>query len=192
MKILGISGTPRKNGNSECLLNAALEPFAEAKWNIKKVLLSEKIINPCIGCDSCVEGESCCIDDDMIEVYRLFGWCDAIIISSPVYYRNVPAQLKALIDRTYALKTHLLKGKLGGAVAVGRSTSGGGQTNVLEAINNFYLSSGMLCVPGELNGVTVSADKPGDVLSQPRRLEQARVLGRNIITYSKLYSRNGG
>ena len=192
MKILGISGTPRRNGNSECLLNTALEPFAEAKWNIKKVLLSEKIINPCIGCDSCVEDEPCCIADDMNEVYRLFEWCDAIIISSPSYYRNVPAQLKALIDRTYAMKTHLLKGKLGGAIAVGRSTSGGGQTNVLEAINNFYLSSGMLCVPGELNGVTVSADKPSDVLGQPHRLEQARVLGRNIITYSKLYRHSGG
>ena len=42
MRILGISGTPRKNGNSECLLNAALEPFAEAGWEIRKILLSEK------------------------------------------------------------------------------------------------------------------------------------------------------
>ncbi|MCL2002780.1 MAG: hypothetical protein FWG72_02110 [Oscillospiraceae bacterium] len=56
---------------------------------------------------------------------------------------------------------------------------------MLGAINNFYLSSGMLCVPGELNGVTVSADKPGDVLNQPYRLEQARILGRNIISYSR-------
>ena len=182
----------RNAQNSECLLNAALEPFAEAKWSIKKALLSEMIINPCIGCDFCVEGKLCCINDDMNEVYRLYAWCNAIIISSPSYYRNVPAQLKAVIDRTYAVKDHSLKGKLGGAIAVGRSTSGGGQTNVLEAINNFYLSSGMLCVPGELNGVTVSADKPSDVLGQPHRLEQARVLGRNIINYSRIYSQNGG
>ena len=55
MNILGISGTPRKGGNSEILLNHALEPFAEAKWSIKEILLSEKKIEPCIGCESCVE-----------------------------------------------------------------------------------------------------------------------------------------
>jgi hypothetical protein len=43
----------------------------------------------------------------------------------------------------------------------------------------------MLCVPGELNGVTAVADKPGDILEQPRRLEQARILGRNIIEYCR-------
>jgi len=43
----------------------------------------------------------------------------------------------------------------------------------------------MICVPGELNGVVATADKPGDILNQPRRLEQARILGRNIIEYAK-------
>lgn len=90
------------------------------------------------------------------------------------------------MDRTFAMKNQPLKGKLGGAISVGRSVSGGGQTNVLGAIYSFFLSSGMLCVPGELNGVTVSADKPGDVLNQPHKLEQARILGRNIISYTRL------
>ena len=184
MNILGISGTPRKGGNSEILLNHALEPFAEAKWSIKEILLSEKKIEPCIGCESCVERKTCFMSDDMNEIYEAYEWCDALIISSPAYYRNVTAQLKAVIDRTFAVKNQSLKGKLGGAISVGRSTSGGGQTNVLGSIYNFFLSSGMLCVPGELNGVTVSADKPGDVLAQPHRLEQARILGRNIISYS--------
>ena len=184
MNILGISGTPRKGGNSEILLNHALEPFTEAKWSIKEILLSEKKIEPCIGCESCVERKTCFMSDDMNEIYEAYEWCDALIISSPAYYRNVTAQLKAVIDRTFAMKNQSLKGKLGGAISVGRSTSGGGQTNVLGSIYNFFLSSGMLCVPGELNGVTVSADKPGDVLAQPHRLEQARILGRNIISYS--------
>jgi multimeric flavodoxin WrbA len=183
MKILGISGTPRKGGNSEWLLNSALEPFEEEKWEITKIFLSDKKIEPCIGCETCVERKSCFINDDMGEIYEAFEMCDAIIISTPSYWRNVPAQLKAVFDRTYAKKNKPLKGKLGGAIAVGRSTSGGGQSNVLNAIHNFYLSCGALCVPGELNGVTASADKPGDISSQPQRLEQARVLGRNIIKY---------
>ena len=184
MNVLGISGTPRKGGNSEILLNAALEPFTKAEWDITKILLSEKKIEPCTGCDFCVERKRCCIDDDMNEVYSAFNKCNAIIISTPAYWRNVPAQLKALIDRTYAVKEGLLKGKYGGAISVGRG-QGGGQAIVLTIIHNYYLSSGVLCVPGDVNGVSAVADKPGDILNQPRRLEQARVLGKNILDYVK-------
>ena len=82
MNILGISGTPRKDGNSEILLDTALEPFVEAHWDIKKILLSEKKIEPCNGCDTCVVEKVCCINDDMIEIYSAYEKCDAIIISS--------------------------------------------------------------------------------------------------------------
>ena len=184
MNVLGISGTPRKGGNSEILLNAALEPFAEAKWEVNRILLSENKIEPCVGCESCGERKSCFIEDDMYKVYETFVKCDAVIIAAPSYWRNVPAQLKALFDRTFAVRdTKPLSGKLGGAISVGRATAGGGQSMVINIIYNFYLSAGALCVPGELNGVTASADKPGDILTQPRRLEQARTLGNNIIVY---------
>lgn len=184
MNILGISGTPRKGGNSEILLDVALEPFVEANWDVTRILLSEKRIEPCTGCDSCVKNKACCINDDMNEIYKAYEKCNAIIISTPAYWRNVPAQLKAVIDRTYGSKSGSLKGKLGGAIAVGRG-QGGGQAIVINIIYNFYLSSGALCVPAETNGVTAVADKPGDILEQPRRLEQARILGRNIISYAK-------
>ena len=187
MTILGISGTPRKGGNSEILLDAALEPFAAAGWNIERVLLSEKKIDMCIGCDTCVEKRRCFMTDDMTGLYEAFEVCSAIIISSPSYWRNVPAQLKAVFDRCYAAPP--LKGKLGGAIAVGRATAGGGQSKVLDVIHNFYLSVGVLCVPGELNGVTASADKPGDILAQPRRLNQAMILGENILGYANTHSR---
>jgi len=186
MKVLGISGSPRAGGNSEILLNAALQPFIEIGWDVKKVLLSTSKIEMCIGCEICVEEKSCVINDDMCEVYEAFENCDAIIIAAPSYWRNVPAQLKALFDRTFATQGKKpLLGKLGGAIAVGRATAGGGQSKVLDVIHNFYLSAGVLCVPGELNGVTASADKPGDILAQPRRLAQARVLGENILRMVK-------
>jgi len=184
MNVLGIAGTPRRGGNSEVLLCAALEPFEKAGWDVTKILLSENIVNPCLGCDACSGGNSCIIDDDMEKIYKAYENCDAIIISAPSYWRNVPAQLKAVFDRTYATKdTKPLEGKLGGAIAVGRATAGGGQSIVINIIYNFYLSAGAICVPGELNGVTASADKPGDILSQPRRLKQARFLGQNMIKY---------
>ena len=165
MNVLGISGTPRKGGNSELLLDAALEPFQAAGWEVKRILLSEKRIGMCTGCDACRETNSCRIGDDMDEIYGAYADCDALVIASPAYWRNVPAQLKAVFDRTYGVEEwKLLTGKLGGAIAVGRG-QGGGQSIVLNIIHNFYLTSGVLCVPGELNGVSACADKPGDILS---------------------------
>ncbi|MCL2198257.1 MAG: flavodoxin family protein [Defluviitaleaceae bacterium] len=183
MNVLGISGTPRVGGNSEVLLDAALEPFVETGWGVTRVLLSEKTVAPCTGCETCVESGVCFISDDMVEIYEAFRRCDAVVISAPAYYRNVPAQLKAVFDRTFAARG-ALEGKLGGAICVGRG-QGGGLCIVLNIIYNYFLSCGVLCVPGELNGVTAVADKAGEVAAQPRRLEQARVLGRNILKYAK-------
>lgn len=187
MLVLGISGTPRQNGNAELLLDAALTPFQGAGWDIKRILLSAKRVLPCTGCESCVQNKRCCIEDDMAEIVAAYYSCAAIIIASPTYWRNITAQLKAVFDRSYAVNhDRPLTGKLGGAIAVGRG-SGAGQSIVLNVIHNFYLSSGALCVPGELNGVTAIADKPGDILEQPRRLRQAALLGENILKVHALY-----
>ena len=189
MDILGISGTPRKGGNSEILLEASLEPFYNKSCNVSKIFLSENTINPCVGCDFCVKNGFCNIKDDMEKIYTAYKNCDAVIISSPSYYRNVPSQLKALFDRTYAIKNRtIFDGKLGGAIAVGRGSSGG-QSIVLNIIYNYYLSCGILCVPGELNGVHAVADNIGDIKNQLRRLEQAKILGENIIKYLEYYKK---
>ena len=76
IRILAISGTPRKGGNSEILLEAALEPFAEEKWDMTKFFLSEKTVEMCICCETCIETEKCFIDDDMSELYQELERCD--------------------------------------------------------------------------------------------------------------------
>lgn len=190
MNVLAISGSPRREGNTEILVRSALIPFKEKEWDVREFLLSEKTINPCMGCETCQNTGECRIkNDDMGSLYDSYAWCDALIIGSPVYYRNVTAQLKALFDRTHAVDQHkLLLGKAGGAIAVGRG-EGGGQSLVLSIIHNFYLSSGAICVPGEINGLSARADQPGDILRQERRLEQARFLGENLIKYAEMMRR---
>ncbi|MBN1936630.1 MAG: flavodoxin family protein [Anaerolineae bacterium] len=188
MFVIGISGSPRAGGNSEVLLKHALAPFAEQGWSVSEFLLSERKVQPCRGCDRCAETGLCVIDDDMHILYDIYARCDALIVASPVYYRNVTAQLKAVFDRTYAVRGQnplagLLAEKVGGAISVGRGT-GGGQSLALTAIHNFFLSSGLVCVPGELNGVSAVADAPGDVLMQPKRLRQARILGENVLRWA--------
>lgn len=181
MKVLGISGSPRPRGNTELLLEAALAPFKENGWTVGLHLLSAINVAPCRGCDACASAGACAIPDDMASLHRDMADCDALIIATPVYYRNVTAQLKAVFDRSYAVRAQKpLAGKPGGAIAVGRGT-GGGQALTLTIIYNYLLSMGALCVPGELNGVSAVAGEPGEIGAQPDRLRQARVLGDNIL-----------
>ena len=186
MNVIGISGTPRKKGNSELLLRYTLKPFENDGWSVKTFLLSELEIKPCNACDSCKETGTCIINDDMQEIYDAFRWCNAIIISSPVYYLNVSAQLLSLLDRHYAVDGEKpLEGKVGGAIAVGSGATGG-QTITLNAIYTWMLSCGIICVPGELIGVKAVADKPGDILNQKDQLKHAEILGFNILKATKL------
>jgi len=113
--------------------------------------------------------------------YDAFRRCDALIVATPVYYRNVCARLMAVMERHYAIRHERpLAGKPGGAIAVGRGT-GGGQAMTINRIFTWLLSCGAICVPGEMNGLTAVADAPGDVLKQEKRLRQARVLGENVL-----------
>ncbi|MFX1372031.1 MAG: flavodoxin family protein [Promethearchaeota archaeon] len=186
MNVMGISGTPRNKGNSEILLRYALKPFENNEWDVKIFLLSKLTIKPCNACESCRETGTCIINDDMQSIYEAFRWCNAIIISSPVYSRNMSSQLLSVLDRHYSQKfDRPLEGKVGGAIAVGRGTCGG-QTITINAIYTWMLSCGIICVPGELNGVTATADEPGDILNQENRLRQAEILGLNILKVAKL------
>jgi len=132
-----------------------------------------------------METGACAIVDDAATLFEELAACDAVIIGSPVYYRNVTAQLKALFDRSFSYRGRApLAGKPGGAVTVGRG-EGGGQSIVLAVIYNYLLSCGALPVPGELNGLSARADRLGDILAQENRLRQARVLAQNVMQYAE-------
>jgi len=178
MRVLAISGTPRKGGNSELLIHHAVRPFGNSEATIRIVKLSEKEIGPCMACESCTSNNEVCIrNDDMQEIYRDFAWCQILILASPVYHSNISAQLMAVLNRRYAVKTSRpLQGKLGGAIAVGR---GAGHTLVLSQLYNWMLSSGMICVPP---AVRAMGSEPGDVSQE--YLEQAEELGKQLRYYA--------
>ena len=76
--------------------------------------MSERRVLPCTGCERCARTHACVQRDDMAAIYEAYARCDAMVIASPVYWRNVPAQLKALFDRTYGTQVQeRLGGKLG-------------------------------------------------------------------------------
>ncbi len=178
MRVLAISGTPRKGGNSELLIDHAVRPFENSEATVKIVKLSEKKIGPCMACESCTSNsERCILDDDMQEIYRDFVWCQVLILASPVYHSNITAQLMAVLNRRYAVKTSRpLRGKLGGAITVGR---GAGHTLVLAQLYNWMFSSGMVCVPPAIRAI---GSEQGDVAQE--YLEQAEELGEQLRHYA--------
>lgn len=186
MKILGLCGSSRKDSNSEHLMKLALEPFYREGAEVRTHKVGDLDLQPCRGCERCRTEGKCCIDDDIHYIYDDLYWTDAVVIASPVYYRNISSKLAAVFERAYAYQDNRpLEGKLGAAIAVGRGT-GGGQSIVLSVIHNWILSAGALCVPGELNGLSAVADSPGDILKDQRKLEQATKLGENLLKFSKI------
>ncbi len=100
-KVLILSGSPRKNGNSDILCDEFMKGAVEAGNAVEKIRVSEKNIGYCRACYACKNGP-CAIKDDMTEVLQKMIDADVIVLASPVYFYSIDAQLKALIDRTVA------------------------------------------------------------------------------------------
>ena len=136
--ILGISTSPRKNKNTEFIVKKALETIKNCET--KFISLAELEVKPCNSCDFCKDKAECSIKDDMQQIYELLKTADGIIIASPVYFGNMSAQCKALIDRTLMLRRHkmALRDKIVGVLVVGRSRNGG-QELVARSILDAFL-----------------------------------------------------
>lgn len=101
-KVLILSGSPRKNGNSDILCDEFARGAAEAGNHVEKIRVAEKNIGFCRACYACRGTGVCAIKDDMAEVLRKMIDADVLVLASPVYFYSIDAQLKALIDRTVA------------------------------------------------------------------------------------------
>ena len=103
--ILVICASAAAGGNSDLLAAQFIKGAEEAGNQTEQIFLRQKNIGYCRGCGFCKRKESagiCAIRDDMAEVLAKMKAADVIVLASPVYYYNVCAQMKTLIDRTYA------------------------------------------------------------------------------------------
>lgn len=106
-KVLILSGSPRKNGNSDTLCDQFAMGAAEAGHTVEKIRVAEKNIGYCRGCYACKDTGICAIQDDMAGILQKMIDADVIVLASPVYFYSIDAQLKALIDRTVARWTEV-------------------------------------------------------------------------------------
>ena len=134
MKILGLSCSPRKSGNTEILLSEALNGAQHEGAKAELFSVSGKEIKPCDGCYACSKTGECHIKDDMQTVYQKMIEADGIIFGTPIYVYSMTAQAKAIIDRTFALnrREKSLANKVGGVVVVA------GSLGIIDAVKDLY------------------------------------------------------
>jgi multimeric flavodoxin WrbA len=103
MRVLGIAGSPRKNGNTDTLLAEVMRGAASKGAETKTIYLRDLQISTCLHCDACLKAGICRIKDDMQSVYTDLQQADVIVLASPVQFTNVTAHMKAMIDRCQSL-----------------------------------------------------------------------------------------
>ena len=187
MKALGIMGSPRRQSNTEILLNKALEGAREAGAEVENVPVSKLKISPCLEIYACLKDGNCPIKDDMQLLYEKLLEADHIIFASPIFFYGITSQAKAVVDRCQALwvRKHVLgmggedkRERRGVFISVG-ATRGeklfdGAVLTVkyfFDAINVEY--SGDLLVRG--------IDDKGQITEHPATLEEAFRLGQKLV-----------
>ena len=181
MRILGIVCSPRKGGNTEILVRAALEAACEAGGETELILVADMNIGPCDGCGACIKNGVCKIKDDMQMVYKQLELADGVILGTPVYFLNVSAQAKAIMDRTYALlRVRKLRGKVAAAIVAARRVGAG---EVLSLLYPYFMVHGMVVAGGGIGYGLEKGDVRQGVGGSPSlsALDEARAVGRNVV-----------
>jgi multimeric flavodoxin WrbA len=101
MKVTGIIGSRRKNGNTSTLMKETLKPLIKGGFDTEIIFLGDYNIKSCTGCEGCSKTYKCIIKDDMHKVYKLILESDILILGSPTYFYNVSGDMKTFIDRLY-------------------------------------------------------------------------------------------
>jgi multimeric flavodoxin WrbA len=99
IRVLGLAGSPRRHGNTETLLDRFLAGAREAGAEVEKVVVARLGIAACIACGGCAKEGACVVQDEFQRVNEALVASDVIVLASPLFFWNVPAQVKALIDR---------------------------------------------------------------------------------------------
>ena len=99
-KILVLSSSFRKGGNSDTLCDQFVKGAVEAGHQVEKIFINDKKIGYCHGCGVCNTTHKCVLLDDMAEILDKMVQADVIVMATPVYFYSMNGQMKTLIDRS--------------------------------------------------------------------------------------------
>ena len=188
MKVLGIAGSPRKNGNTDMLLAEFMRGAAGKGAEVKTIFLRDMKFSTCLHCDACLEAGICRIKDDMQNIYTEMESADVIVMASPIQFMGVTAPMKAMIDRCqvlwarkYVLKIPPLSEKRerkGFFISVGGTKLKNLFEPTLVMFKTFFHIIDVIYV-GEL--LFKGIDEKGAIAKQPDALQQAFQAGEKIV-----------
>ena len=176
MKILGLSCSPRKRGNTVILLEEMLRGAAENGADVELFSVSGKDIRGCDSCYSCFSEGKCHIQDDMQPLYEKLIEADGIVFGTPIHFYGMTAVAKAIMDRTFALNKQgkSLKNKVGGVIVVA------GSIGLIDALKDYYFFIALQrMLPA--NFVAAYATNKRDVKKLEKGMEAAFKLGKEMV-----------
>ncbi|MFH1406500.1 MAG: flavodoxin family protein [Candidatus Omnitrophota bacterium] len=185
MRVLALLASPRRNGNTEILLDEAIRGARSKGANVEKIAINNLKFLPCQNCGGCDKTGICVIKDDMQKIYRKIKYADGIIIASPVYFGSLSAQAKAMIDRFQSawVGKYMLKNKIAGKKkGVFLCVSGSGNRKFFEAarkIVKYLFATNDIRYKADF--FAPRADKKGDIRKYPDALKKAYALGEGLV-----------
>lgn len=188
MLALGLMGSPRKKGNTDFLLSAFMNEIEKAGVRTHVIEIAKKKITPCMEYSVCEKKGTCPIDDDMNEIYPLLREADIIVLATPIFFYNAPAQVKALIDRSQTLWARKYRLKLtdpgrknrrGFLLALG-ATKGDNLFEGMKLTAKYFFDAVGANFKGSLTYRGV--ENRGDMAKHPSVAEDVREAAANILT----------
>jgi multimeric flavodoxin WrbA len=188
MRVVAFNGRGRKDGNTFFLLQTVLEELQTEGIETELVQLAEREpLQGCMACHKCMQQKNmrCAIESDPFNDYfDKISRADGLLLGSPVYFSDVTAGMKALIERCGFVgraNGGVLRRKVGAGVAAMRRA---GANHTLASMNYLFLISEMI-IPGSSYWNLALGRKPSDVLEDAEGLETMRTLGRNMAWLMK-------
>ncbi|OGP51620.1 MAG: FMN reductase [Deltaproteobacteria bacterium RBG_13_43_22] len=187
MKVVAFNGSPRKDGNTAILINYVFRELEKEGLETELVQFSGKKIHGCRACYKCFENKDrrCSVKDDFAnECIEKMIDADGIILGSPVYFADVTAEMKALIDRAGFVSlanNGLYKNKVGASVAALRRTGG---IHTLDSLNHFFLA-GQIIIVGRGIGIGRNI---GEVEKDEEGIQMVKTLGQRMAWLLKKLS----
>jgi multimeric flavodoxin WrbA len=197
IKVLAFAGSPRRNGNSETLLDWVLAAMAQDPGvMVEKIALTEADINPCKGCNACQKLNRCVQRDGMDSIHDKIIEADIIVLAAPIFCMGIAAQAKVLIDRAqvftsrkYVLKLPVVPAeRKGKRLGIFLSTAGQNWSYVFDAaIPSVKCFFAVIEVKNrDINFLMVNnVDEKGAILDHPTAKTDAEKLGASVITEIK-------
>ncbi len=188
MFILGLKGSPRKGGNTDYLLSLFLKEAEVKGFKTHTIDTSKMVIKPCTACGYCEQEGNCANNDEFVtDVLPFFEKADVIVLSVPVYFYSVPAQIKALIDRTQVLWVRkyklnpgkAVKNKKKGILLSAGATKGKDLFDGVRLTAKYFFDAAGADFTGDLCYYRV--DKPGEIKKYPDVKKEIKLLVSRII-----------